>query len=90
MGIIAVLNLKMDGSSISSGMSGRNFLARSIRSRMSLEASSRLVPQLNFRVMREIPSRQRAVILSIPGVVASWFSSGSVTLDSMSSGLAPE
>ena len=71
MGILAVLNLNIIGLSISSGISGKNLFALSILSRISFEASSRFVPQINFNLIIDVPSEEVEVIFSNPGVVPS-------------------
>ena len=61
IGMLAVLNLNITGSSASSG---RRRLARSSRSRMSFAASPSSVPHLNLHVTRETPSLVVDVISS--------------------------
>ena len=61
IGMLAVLNLNITGSSASSG---RRRLARSSRSRMSFAASPSSVPHLNLHVTRETPSLVVEVISS--------------------------
>ena len=61
IGMLAVLNLNITGSSASSG---RRRLARSRRSRMSFAASPSSVPHLNLQVTRETPSLVVEVISS--------------------------
>ena len=61
IGMLAVLNLNITGSSASSG---RRRLARSRRSRMSFAASPSSVPHLNLHVTRETPSLVVDVISS--------------------------
>ena len=86
-GIIEVLNLKMIGSSMSSG---RNRLARSSESRMSFAASSRFVPHLNLQVTSDMPSFETEESSSRLLMVASTFSILLVTADSTSLAEAPE
>ena len=85
IGKLARSNLRSAGRSASSGRLGTT---RSMRSRMSAAAASRLVPHVNVTRMRLLPSTDVEVISCTPGTALSASSSGREIISSTSSGLA--
>ena len=86
IGIIARLNLKINGLS---APAGRRCSTKPSLSLTSFAAASKSVPQLNFKVIEDTPSVEDDSNLSRLEIVAICSSTGLVTEVSISSGPAP-